>query len=177
MSIKKKIFVNNLKKHLKVDDLNEINESHSKKIMDYIKLHHNEDIVSELITSIPNSGFTAFAYNSIKSMRAIIRELEQAGQNEISVLENIIEQLIDLLKNENISSDDKKKVHNHIKKFSDILENQLRENADLRRKIFGGVFLVVSFSVLFAAGIAYRSIGGQNDEVILQAGERFVELT
>lgn len=176
MTIKEKVFLDNLLKHLGINNISEIRQEHTKELLEYLRIHKDEEVISDLITKIPN--FLNFASESAKSMSAIVTELLQAGETEIDSLKQIIDHLLEMLKMDSITDNDKKEIYLLINRFSDILEKQLQENAELRKKIYGGVFSIVAFSTLMAGFIAYKALGGENgEELITEASKKLIEGT
>ena len=175
MSVKSDVYLNNLKQHLGINDINEVNEDHAEEILKYINLHSDVEVFKELVKIIPD--FISYAKETITNMNKTLRAIINSGVSEVNDLKEIIVQLNKMLENEKLTEKDKDRIFDLIIRFQDTLKEQMRSNAELKKIITKGTIGVGALVTLMIGGyIIYKIVGGKGGEkVVSEAAKQIAE--
>jgi hypothetical protein len=161
--------------HLGIKDLSEINDTHIGKIVDFLKVYPDSDIVKEIIKTY--ADFLTYARDTITGFNNILSELIKSEAVNVEHLKSIIQQLIVLVDQNNISEKDKDRIFDLIQDFRIMLDKEL-ERIDRRKRmiiiaatgITGVAVFTTTYFVLGKEGA--RNAAEIAKDAAIQAGKR-----
>ena len=161
ISIKTKIYLENLKKFLGVSSLNKITKNDVKLIAEYLQRYPEPKIFCDLLNDLLD--FKYVIKSAIKNMEIIYKGIIKSGHRDVDSLKDIVLNINLLINKYNISEKDKDKIFDLMTDYNKLLDEKLKGNTDLRNLIYGGNTII--FSVLTYA--FYKALGGKKPEEIL----------
>lgn len=162
MTIKTKAYIDNLKQYLGVTDLNQINDTHSEKISQYLDKNQSSDVFKEILKSLPDLIPVVTA--SIKMMEDTYTKIIESGNYDINTIKEIIISLNKLIEKDNLTEKDKDRIFELMSQYKQTLDEQLERNHELKKYILGGSTFVAVALVFFV----YKAAGGKGGEEIVQ---------
>lgn len=176
VGIKADLYKKDLCDFLGIDNLNEIKEEHSDKLLEFAKKYNDKETFKEILKTIPN--FISLAKNVLDMMRSIVKEVIGFSKAEISALQTIITQLESLLKDNNLTEHQKDKIIELQFKYQETLRDMLEHNQRLKEIVLkGGITLGAMVLVISGYWITSVSGGKINADSLENSAQKLIEKT
>lgn len=161
ISIKTKIYLENLKKFLGISSLNKINKNHIKLIAEYIQRYKEPEIFRDLLKDLVD--FNCVIKSAINNMEIIYKEIVKFGKEDAEPFKEIILNLQMLINKGNLAEKEKNRIFDLMTDYNKTLNEKLEVNYDLKNLIYGGSTIILS-ALTYAF---YKALGGKKPEDIL----------
>jgi|WetSurMetagenome_2_1015567.scaffolds.fasta_scaffold01743_12 hypothetical protein len=162
ISIKTKIYLDNLRKFLEISEIKKINKNHILLIQEYLLRYQEPKIFRDLLKDLIN--FKYVVKSAIKNMEIIYKEIVKSGRYEVSSLKDIIINLHLIIDKESSKKDDKDRVFDLMTEYNKILYDKLKGNSDLKNLVYGESTIILNI-LTYAF---YKALGGKKAEEILK---------
>jgi len=150
MGIKSQAYIRKLKSYLGAEDLTDLSDEQLEKLNIFIAEHPAPDVLGEFLVETGGKGSTSKLI--VESLQKTLKEVKDAGTEDVSRLQEIINQTMSRLESENLTEEDHQQLNALLIEFTQILRDKMLRNDQLRLAIAGGVFLTV---LLIAGGFMW----------------------
>jgi len=162
LTIKTKLYLEDLKKFLEISNISKINTNHAELIEEYIQRYREPEIFRDLLKDLLD--FNYVIKSVINNMGIVYREITKFKEYNANPFKEIILNLNMLLDKDDLTLKDKNRIFDLISDYNKVLEDNLKGNNDLRNLLYDGN--TITLSILTYA--FYKALGGKNGEEILK---------
>ncbi len=174
MGIASETYLKSLFYSLGIENINDITNAHSEKIIEFIKNHPNPLAVKELLLLLPD--FLKFAQSQLEEMVKVSNKIIESGDNDISQLTTIITSYNELLKNSSLGVDEKKRIVDLLFEYQKTLNKKLERNDTLKQIIYTGLFTLTAISLFIVGNWVNTALGNRIDpDSLKRAAEKIAE--
>lgn len=174
MGIPADLYKKDLCDELHIKNLDEIGEEHSEKLLEYITEHKNKNALKDILTTLPD--FISFVNNSINSMKEIVKEIMGFSKVEINVLQTVIIQQENLLKNNQLTEKQKDRIIELQFEYQKILKELLDHNHEQKKLIISGTITVAAMAIAITGYWVSKISGGKvKPEILEEAAQKLID--
>jgi hypothetical protein len=150
MGMKSRAYIRKLKSFLETEDLTNLSDEQLDKLDKFVSEHPDIDVLGELLIELGGKG--SVGNFIVEHLHSILKQVVDAGVEDVSRLQEIINQTTARLESNNLTENDRRQLHDLLKEFANILRDKSMRNDRLRLVIIGGAFVTV---ILVAGGFMW----------------------